>query len=613
MAPNTQCSIACDDGYVLNTEQLTTCVCDAGCEAGTADPIINHQRCIPKTYVSGGASQAVVTASFEGLAFVDSASMAAGFVRELAAIVDQQQAELTSLVTIASSSSPPGRRLLSVDDGSTTTTTTTSTTTTTTIAVTGISSDGSTTTITATAPLTAAQLLQQFLAVGGSASLDANTFPIFATTTQVLVSVVTDPDALFPYTTEFDFKCNNGTNCGSVGACYNGLCGCVPDEQGYCMRSSLPFDLPNESACASGATLVTPYADACASVYSTVDAIMYEPAYSCASHGMTNLFPKRQFCDSVSARRTVFNGLLGNPYDGGNSTGGLHLFTISTELTWGEMADRAANGLVSLYAYVSNLYDGAAPVTNKAWALVEFRAYYSAINSTVQLTRLVFLDAIEGDRRYYFHNNTWSAYPNSSLPTGSYAYWDDTRVGWECQLNYIYNPSTRACEPGCNNGFIGANCSAPFADVCAVRSFNVNTTLYVGYGCDTAACLPGYFLGSFECVPDITVPAFVPFVQGQPSSSSSTIDAIVIAFGTLAGVLVLGTAFTMVRHRRALNNSRKVASDAEAMRTKRLVIARGRARVRAGNDTRSLSEPRLSLSAVSQSTVAQLRAIRLDG
>ena len=492
-----------------------------------------------------------LSTSFEGLQYYDASTLTAGFALEVASFSDGTAA---------------------TDD----------------IVVSSVTKAGTLTTITSTLPLTAAQILQQFLSTDASRTMSPFLFPIFSTTTQVLVTVVgnsTAPSA------SYDFTCDNGANCYGVGSCFNGLCGCIPDADDVCLSGTIPNLMQPHSQCVSGASLPTPYADVCASTLSTVDELVYT-AGSCESHGagMVNLYPRRRFCQrrdyANSMDRTVFTGLLGNPYDYGNSTGGLRLFTISSPLTMDELLHQQNQTVAVTQAYVSNLYDNAAPVTSKVWAQVEFDTTMYSANS-VQLTRLVFLDAIEGDRRYYFQGDRWLAYPNNTLPAGAYAYWDATlgQVGWECQLQYIYNPSSGACEPGCNNGLVGPDCSVAFSNTsipCAVRSFNPNTTLYVSYGCDDAVCLPGYFLGAFGCVPNLAVPVFVITNASSSSSSVSSIDVIVIVFASLAGVLVLGSVYSLVQQVRIRKKSR-LAARANAEKRKMVIAAvtRGRAHARA--------------------------------
>jgi len=447
------------------------------------------------------ADNLVVT--FSGLAYFDAATLASGFATELAALSNSTAAADDVLVSSV------------VDVNSTSTV------------------------VSSTVQLTAAQILQQFLASDDAQKLDAVTFPIFSTTSRV---VVVSTDA--PTTAAYDTTCNNGATCGGIGACVTGLCACIADAQtDVCSDDSLPFTPTASQQCVGGAS--SHYADVCASTASTVDRLVYGDD-TCASRHVdfVNLYPMRRFCQSrnyaASADRNVFIGILGDAAD--SNVAGLRLFTVSTPSTMDQLNSTrdSATGVVALRAYVSNLYDNAAPVASKVWAHVEFTTLVSATvdNSSalamVQLTRLAFLDSIEGDRRYYFQANRWHAYPNDSLPTGSYAYWDADggQVAWACQLWHVYNPATLECEPGCDNGLTGADCDTPLTAACVVRSFNATTTLYVGYTCDSIVCRDGYQRGAFACeLPPngpIDNPIIVVTSSSQSSSSSSSVDVVVI-------------------------------------------------------------------------------------
>jgi hypothetical protein len=463
--------------------------------------------------LGGSLDTAQLSITFSDLEYYDSSTLSAGFASEVAAVSSGTAA---------------------TDD----------------VSVSSVVTSGGTTTVTSTIPLTAAQILQQFLASDEAQDMSSTNFPIFATTTQVLVTVVGNATGSSTY----DFTCRDGANCYGVGSCYNGLCGCVPDADDVCTAGSLPVE--SLGVCASGATLATPFADACASTLSTVDELVYLADSSCESQGMVNLYPRRRFCQnrdySSTLDRNVFTGLLGNPYDYGNSTGGLRLFTISSPYTMEQLqSQNRTSDVIATRAYVSNLYDNAAPVASKVWAHVEFeRVMYSA--NAVQLTRLVFLDAIEGDRGYYFQGNRWRPYPYT-LPQKAYAYWNNSAgaVAWECQLLHVYNAQTCACEPGCNNGLVGVDCNVPFANTtCPVRSFDASTTLYIGYSCDTAVCLPGYFLGAFGCVANLEQPPDTVTEEEDSSSSSSTVDAIVISCSVVAAIFALGAVYAILTQRR---------------------------------------------------------------
>lgn len=282
----------------------------------------------------------------------------------------------------------------------------------------------------------------------------------------------------------------------------------------------------------------------------------------------TNIYPRRRFCQDRGLNLHIdpfmVTGVFGNPYStNGNDT--LRLFALGLTQSVQDLVDHPPvvelgfdfspqapdptiygffpmqapprPGIFSTYGYVSDLYDGKQPVRSKAWAHIQFRYLYS--NTTVQLTRLTFVDDIEGDGNYYFQNNTWN-YLNG-VPSNGYAYLNQTTLlpQWECRKWYVYDEVTNKCEPGCDNGMTGLECNESL-DSCVV-GFNAYTAYLPGYSCVNGGvypvCKAGSALYNLQCAPvPLDDVALVPHVQATTSEDTLEIALLVCLIMLSAGI-----------------------------------------------------------------------------
>lgn len=415
--------------------------------------------------------------------------------------------------------------------------------------------------------LTAAQALQQFLEAGAQTNLSRTDYPVFSTSRQI-VPVPGSVDPSLPTKAAYDLTCNRGLNCAggpaynrSTQQCLRGVCSCVTDAQGLCVDSSFCVSTgtgTDKLPAAGGAT--TGFADVCFHPESTPDRLVYD-LETCAAHdpSFVNVCPGRRFCQardrSVHTDRAVFMAMLGHP----TAAPPALLFTVQSPFTLEELLQPAHRDPVTqticFHAYVSNLYDGAAPRGNKVWSHLCADSFYS--NTTLQLTQLRFLDSVEGEPGAFFHANRWRALDPPPPPL-SCARWspalNDTT--WSCQFHHVYNPTTRACEPGCANGLIGPFCSINPRDVCGPQTqvytaqgggFNATSTLYWGRRCHEVVCQPGFALAPFGgCEPaaSLVAPpadAWVPQPPPEPvdgSLGNSLVVVAVVVGGALAATAI---------------------------------------------------------------------------
>jgi hypothetical protein len=382
--------------------------------------------------------------------------------------------------------------------------------------------------------LSSAQILQRWMDAGGGAILKPDEYPIFSQTTQLLINV----DPQMPETVVgFETGCQNGTNCRANDTCTLGLCGCPPDSSGRCVPGY--FDEDSDQICVSGAPSL--YADACTSVNSTLDHETYSAEHCSARGNLINLFPKRKYCQHPGsqlyhAERAMLVAVMGDP---NNSTlAPLHFFTVHSPYTMAELSlpphRDIRTGLVSFKAYVSNLYDNKAPIHNKAWALIEFRTAYTDI--TFQLTRLAFLDGIEGAHEFYFQANKWRYLKD--VPGGAYAYWDGEAAQWECMSTHIFNPSNGRCELGCATGMMGHSCDEPLRTDCAIAAWNATSMLYLRPDCMFVQCQRDYVNVFGECILDPYAIPPPPYVD-QPAAPQSSNKKKVAGLSVGAFVAVL--------------------------------------------------------------------------
>jgi hypothetical protein len=358
----------------------------------------------------------------------------------------------------------------------------------------------------------AALVLQQFLSASAASGLSPTTFPIFSTSTQLSLYYPEGTiDPALPTLPTFDINCTL-SSCGVQDQCTVGLCSCQTNPStGYCL---------DNPTCAGGAP--SHFADVCENPLSTRDNLVYEFVECFARYPtFVNICPNRRYCQaldqSVKTDRFVFTGMLGRP----GITNPVLFFTIQSPYTLQQLLNtkrNATTGVVSFEAYVSNLYDNQSPRNNKVWSHIEFTTFYA--NSTAQLTKLRFLDSVEGAPEYYFANNHWNAAVD--IPSFSCARWDGTQQQWDCQAYRVYNSITNQCEQGCNNGLLGTTCSLQDPSI-GVMEFNASTTLYRSYSGDSVVCLPGYLPGFSGCVPlSQTLPPISRFTGGDETLASSS-------------------------------------------------------------------------------------------
>lgn len=316
-----------------------------------------------------------------------------------------------------------------------------------------------------TVDLTIAQVLQTFMGQfqAGQVSLDATTFPILGRTTQVVVfdppALQTQQLALLNISTDvYDTQCGTypvtGVNCRPLAAqsivsqqlfapvCSRGLCGCQPRTDGTCDHNTLDVFVPeDDTVCVAGTILpgVAQYPDVCVAKALTADTLVYrttdrvpvfglnettgatvvvatvdadddlpEPWGECARRDPRsyNLFPKRRYCQSVDyaygLSGTVVTGVFGNLR---NTSAPARVFTLHFALPPQEVlfaTPNVAAAVKTIDGYVSNLYDDQEPLQSKVFARAEFVQLFN--EQSVQLTRLVLLDTIEGAREYYYEN-----------------------------------------------------------------------------------------------------------------------------------------------------------------------------------------------------------------
>lgn len=395
-------------------------------------------------------------------------------------------------------------------------------------------------------PVTAMQVLLEFITLGGTALFQANPvqfqqkYPIlFGSSSFAVKPQIVDGTYPLPFETEFDSSCGNGTYCSTFPSsmCTEGLCGCMPVDflTDVCTSGSLPIASVNTTFCVSGSPIQV--ADACESILSTADQLAYGGC-PCAERNANyvNVMPFRCYCQDPSqplgSDRYTFIGILGNPFASNGTR-----YTISSPYTLDQLVRlyrNASTGVVSFQAYVSNLFQNAQPTDSKAWALVEFVSYYSATTPVqLQLTRLAFLQPVEGGRAVYYAGSQWNFFETIAgfaLPRGAYAYAVNGAVQSSCLLYTVFNPASGACEPGCSNGYYGTRCNLWLPTTCIIGStFDPVSTLYVSYDCSSYVCQPGYAQDFRGCSP-------IPSDSSSDSSGWTAVKFVLVALGTAIGV-----------------------------------------------------------------------------
>lgn len=384
--------------------------------------------------------------------------------------------------------------------------------------------------------------------------------------------------------------------------CYNGTCGCHPQADGTCDVLSIPTETidPAQVVCVAGTAVGLAF-DVCEHVNSTANRLAYVdttrtavlgmgtitthaynitetfngttavvtvPSYN-LTHMLTvtgytsvsliaqqdecqrrhpsyvNLFPRRRFCQhrnyAFGVDQTVLAGVLGDPFHNAPPP---TVVTLQMPVPDAVALTINAGVVVRQLGYASNLYNGHAPLENKAWALIEYDALYD--NRTVALSRLTLLDSVEGGPNWYFHNDTWNSFP---CGPAEYADWDDSTNGPACFCRAFYarDPATGACVEGCTGGTTGFWCDQPVSatSTCSV-AYDPATTALVNYACNVVVCIPPYRSVNGVCtfVADYTL---LP-TPSSSSSSSTLLPPWQIAVVSLASAALAGVAtFLSVR------------------------------------------------------------------
>ncbi|MDO9173876.1 MAG: hypothetical protein Q7V62_03665, partial [Actinomycetota bacterium] len=346
---------------------------------------------------------------------------------------------------------------------------------------------------------TAARTLQQFetLYATQEVVLDNATFPLLSHTTDV---VATYPPPLEPtpptQVAVFDAVCSG---CPVGDACTNGMCtctGCVSTTPGV--------------VCVSGGGSVP---DACTSAdtqYTTDD---------CESRGgRVNLFPRRRYCHargypygtSPSTVQAVF----------GNGTRTYALALVGTL------------GATQQDAYASGL-EGE-PLRAQRYARAEYATL--AAPDTLQLSKMTYLDAVEGAAEYAYNGTAWVYTDCAALGyTGAaYAWWNATQAACDCFVFNQHNPASGVCEPGCVDGRFGAECQLLATPLVCAYAWNATSMAYMRAADCTPVCRTGYT--GAECTqPDDTL-LFDGVAYGTSVAGLSGVGIAVVVLASLVGI-----------------------------------------------------------------------------
>ncbi|MDO9173871.1 MAG: hypothetical protein Q7V62_03640, partial [Actinomycetota bacterium] len=342
---------------------------------------------------------------------------------------------------------------------------------------------------------TAARTLQQFetLYATQEVVLDNATFPLLSHTVDVAATYPVPLEPTPPtQVTAFDALC---TGCAVDDACVQGMCTCT-----VCV-SMTPGVM-----CVSGGGLVP---DACTSADTqyTVD--------DCdARGGRVNLFPRRRYCHArgypYGTSPSTVQAVFGN-----NS----HTFTLALV---------GPLGATQQDAYAT---EGASRAQRYA------RAEYTTLAApdTLQLSKMTYLDAVEGAAEYAYNGTAWVYTDCAALGyTGAaYAWWNTTHAACDCFLYNQHNPSSGVCEPGCVDGF-GAECQLLATPLVCAYAWNATSMAYMRAADCTPVCRAGY-IGA-ECTQPDDVLLFDDVAYGTSLAGLSGVGFAVVVLASLLGI-----------------------------------------------------------------------------
>jgi hypothetical protein len=367
-----------------------------------------------------------------------------------------------------------------------------------------------------TVRLSAAQVLQQFAEAyaSGDVRLDPATFPLFSRTQYIFTAPDPLPPSDLPQFQQWDAaaRCNVSSNCRSIepvlhpSVCYNGLCGCALHSAGTCDPLSMSVSVSPDVQCVGGTSLpgLQQYADVCQSTRTTLDAIVYDKT-NCTHRDprAVNIFPLRRYCQApyASLDQTTFRAVFGDPL--GSATEQRLMFVVNSARDIDILRNPTPlEPVVTLEAYVSNLYDGREPTRSQVWAQLQYAELLDA--RTVVLLRLTFLDAIEGQHDRYYHGGVWHYH---SCGRRAYAYWNATlqEAQCACQLWHREDPHhpgdcIAACE---DRERVGVQCERRADDACLQQLLNDPNAAFLR--ADQAACSvvckAGHWFAGYACLP----------------------------------------------------------------------------------------------------------------
>lgn len=437
----------------------------------------------------------------------------------------------------------------------------------------------------------AAQTVQLFLDLvdAGVIGFDPVSFPLLSGGASIMVNLVpATPSTAVPLTpsTVWDAGCDD--RCYSISSslithqlwpprCVNGLCSCgIWSQDSTCVLQSMDTWIDDtQLRCVGGPP------DICTNLASTPDALVYyhtryTPIFGvnastgavvvtslaavtpvtdeCTLRGaMINIFPRRRFCQSSAyaygAAHTELVGLWSD-VNGGTTPDIARTYRLLIDAPSNEVLQLEAGKVQRVYGYVSSLYNGTQPFLNQRYALIEFQYFVDTI-TTVQLSRLTFIDEEEGQADYYYQNGTWHTFDCAHLGylSRAYVYWSNTTHSPQCECwrGYRLNPTSNQCEPGCPDGYTGITCS-DVADATVntqcIWTWNALTAFFLADATCTPVCDAGAFLDAttMQCalypVPQLGDPDAID--RGTPPTLLTTGEkAIIGGVGAVVGVGLL--------------------------------------------------------------------------
>lgn len=386
--------------------------------------------------------------------------------------------------------------------------------------------------------------------------------------------------------------------------CYAGLCGCVASSNltfACDPRTQSVWVDPEQAVCVAGAALGV--GDVCANLLSTAHHLEYyvtrrAPVYDqvdvftlnlttlqpangtvlplpslvvnttavedgwgedeCGrrSGGLyVNWFPRRRFCRHRSLAfapgldPTNVQVVLGDPFSANSS---LLSYTFGSLLSSNlDFYDTPVP--VVRRGYLRNLFQGAPPLLNQAWAQIEYAYLYSASSSggtvVLQALRSTILDSQEGEPSRFWRNGSWLVQNCTLLGYGgaeqwlAYASWDAhaNRTRCDCSLWHQLDPASSMCVPGCLGGAFGLECELVATAETCTWAWNAATMLFMRGADCTPVCRAGHALSlaAADCV-------LVPLAAAALTSNSVTDAATWGLIGAAAGVgalALLGLAY----------------------------------------------------------------------